>query len=97
MTQLTREEWGKVAERLGMAADKFKELIDLILQSKKVLEEAGEEIRDIDADEMERTLREWRELEEAMRLAVGAVLWVGENAADRVRFMMLDGHPPDGV
>ena len=95
MTQLTREEWGKVAESLGMAADKFKELIDYILEAKQVLEEAGEEIRDIDADEMERTLREWKELEEAMRLAVGAVLWVSENAADRVRFMMLDSHPPD--
>ena len=95
MTQLTSEEWGKVAESLGMASDKLRELADLILESKIKLEEAGEEIRDIDKEEAERTLREWRALEEAMRLAVAAVLWVGEHAADRVRFVMLDSHPPD--
>ena len=95
MTQLTGEEWGKVAERLGMAADKLKKLINLILESGHALEEAGEEIRDIDMEEAKATLQEWRELEETMRLAVAAVLWVSENAADRVRFVMLDSHPPD--
>lgn len=95
MTRLTREGWEKVAESLGMTADKFKELIDFILESKQALEEAGEEIQDSDAEEMERILREWKELEGTMRLAIGAVLWVSENAADKVRFMMLDSHPPD--
>ena len=76
MTQLTGEEWGKVAERLGMAADKLKKLINLILESGHALEEAGEEIRDIDMEEAKATLQEWRELEETMRLAVAAVLWV---------------------
>lgn len=97
MTQLTREEWGEVAERLGEAADRIQDLINMILEAGHTLEEAGEEIRDIDMEEAKATLREWRELEEAMRLAVAAVLWVGENAADRVRFVMLDSHPPDEV
>ena len=37
----------------------------------------------------------WQQLVDDLRLAVAAVLWVGEHAADRVRFMMLDSHPPD--
>lgn len=92
---LAREEWEKVAESLGLTADKLKELADLLSEFQVKMEELGEEIRDIDQKEVENKIREWRELEETMRLAVGAVLWVSENAADRVRFVMLDSHPPD--
>lgn len=80
MQELTREEWEKVAERLGVAAE---DLDEVIKEKKTELAEEHEE------------LEEWRELVKAMRLAAGAVLWVAEYAADRCRFVMLDAHPPD--
>lgn len=94
---LTREEWEQVAESMGLAADKLKELAYLASEFWIKPEEPGDETQDINQKEIEDTIRKWRELEETMRLAVGAVLWVSENAADRVRFVMLDSHPPDGV
>lgn len=95
MTRLTREEWEKVAESLGMTADKFKEFIDLIMSFQLRPEEALEEVMGAENEEIQSALLELRKLEETMRLAIGAVLWVSENAADKVRFMMLDSHPPD--
>ena len=96
MKELTREEWMEIARRLGVAADQLDAFINQGIASFQKLKELEGEFQCAEQEEVEATLQEWRKLEEAMRLAVGAVLWVGENAADRVRFMMLDSHPPDG-
>ena len=78
MTQLTREEWGEVAERLGEEAEDYERFIAEI----KVNCPEGA------TDRLQNTA-------DALRMAAAAVLWVSENAADKVRFMMLDSHPPD--
>lgn len=76
MTQLTREEWGEVAERLGEAAS----------DCERIIAEHSEEHEPHPA---------WHQLVDDLRKAAGAVLWVSENASDRVRFTMLDSHPTD--
>ena len=37
----------------------------------------------------------WQRLVDDLRLAVAAVLWVSENAADEIRFDVVDGQPTD--
>lgn len=78
MTQLTREEWGEVAEILGREADDYERFI-----------------AEIKVNCPEGAFDRLQRIADALRIAVAGVLWIGENAADRVRFMMLDGHPPD--
>lgn len=77
MTQLTKEEWLAVAERLGESASGLGEIAD----------KYGSHVMD----------SSWRQTIEDLRMAAAAVLWVSEHAADRVRFVMLDGHPTDEV
>ena len=79
MTQLSKEEWCEVAERLGDEAGDYERFIDEV---KECCPEGA-------TDKLQ-------SMADALRMAAAAVLWVGENAADRVRFMMLDSHPPDG-
>lgn len=93
MTQLTREEWGEVAEILGDEAGDFEETIGAI---EEILEEFPHEnvtVREYDLEILARTKRRAK----AFRDAAAAVLWVSENAAEKVRFVMLDSHTPDGV
>ena len=96
MQQLTREEWREIAERMGASADYVEALIAQIMESQEKMEELAQEMREAEDDLCE-VLRRLREFEEMLRLAIGAVLWVSENAAEKVRFVMLDSHPPDEV
>lgn len=91
--KLTREEWREIDEKLGASADQVEALIAQVMEWQAKMEELAQEIRE-DVELCE-ALRRWKEYEETLRLAIGAVLWVSENAADKVRFMMLDSHPPD--
>lgn len=70
MTQLTKEEWGEVAERLGDSATGLEE----------VAEKYGAFVMD----------SSWQQLVDDLRLAVVAVLWVSEHAADEIRFDVVD-------
>ena len=92
--KLTREEWREIAEKLGASADQVEALIAQIMEYQAKMEELAQEMREPE-EELCEALRRWKEHEEMLRLAIGAVLWVSENAADKVRFMMLDSHPPD--
>ncbi len=91
MQELTRETWEKIAERIGVAADEIESLIDGIESDGEAFEKLTEEME----SSKEEVLLEWRELVKAMRYGVAAVLYVGEFAAERCRFEMLDAHPPD--
>lgn len=93
--KLTREEWRVIAEKLGASADQVEALIAQVMEWQAKMEELAKELREPE-EELCEALRKWKEHEETLRLAIGAVLWVSENAADKVRFMMLDSHPPDG-
>lgn len=92
--KLTREEWREIAEKLGASADQVEALIAQIMEWQAKMEDLAQEMRESD-EELCEVLRRFKEYEEMLRLAIGAVLWVSENAADKVRFMMLDSHPPD--
>lgn len=78
MTQLTREEWGEVAERLGKEAEDYERFI-----------------AEVKANCPEGATDRLQNTADALRMAAAAVLWVSENAADRVRFVMLDSQPPE--
>ena len=78
MTELTREEWGEVAQKLGEEADRYDDFI-----------------QEVEKTTPEGALDKVRGMAHALRMGVAAVLWVSENAAEKIRFEMLDGHPPD--
>lgn len=91
MQELVREAWEKIAERMGIAADELESLIANMEQVGDSFKKLNEEME----SSKEERLLEWRELVKAMRYGVAAVLYVGEFAAERCRFEMLDAHPPD--
>ena len=91
MQELEREAWEKIAERIGIAADGLESLINAMEQGGEFFGKLDEEMESLE----EERLLEWRELVKAMRYGVAAVLYVGEFAAERCRFEMLDAHPPD--
>lgn len=80
MQELTPQMWAEIAERMGCAANELEAVVD--------------QVEELDGEDAERT-DEWRQIVADMRHAVAAVLWVSEHAADKVRFVMLDAHPPD--
>ncbi len=92
MTELTREEWGEVARILGEEASDIEEIASSISEIIDDVQYDEEHDREYDI----RLLERMKVRAQAFRNAAAAVLWVSEYAADKVRFMMLDGHPPDG-
>lgn len=90
MHVLTREEWEKIAAILGEDAKDLEVSCEVI--EKDLADDEGEENREY----VMMQVAALRKRAEALRIAVGAVLRVAQNAAERCRFEMLDGHPPDG-
>lgn len=89
MQELTREEWERIAAILGEDAKDLEVSAEVI--EKDLADDEYEENREY----VMMQVAALRKRAEALRIAVGAVLWVAQNAAERCRFEMLDAHPPD--
>lgn len=89
MQELTREEWERIAAILGEDAKDLEVSAEVI--EKDLADDEYEENREY----VMMQVAALRKRAEALRIAVGAVLWVAQNAAERCRFEMLDAHPLD--
>lgn len=90
MQELTREQWAEAAGRLGAEANAIEEAVAEVEEMLEAMERENPGEMEHEAAYERRRIEERRGHAHDLRTAIAGMLWISENAAERIRFEIGD-------